>query len=83
MEKEKTKFEKGDDLGKGRIPDINKIECRDCTWRSEDVPEVGIVGATMGKCMVYDIKPYGIIWLGEHCPYHVKESDVNDEGKEE
>lgn len=58
-------------------PDPEKSNCKGCEWRAPDcISKNGAItyGSTIGKCDIYGIlKPSGIIWGREECPYYLKE----------
>lgn len=56
-----------------RGPDMNKIPCKDCTFRAEDRLDGAIKGAALALCEVFPSKPLDILFKGLECPYYVKE----------
>lgn len=64
-----------DALGTMRQPDEKKIACKDCVWREPDRLNGKINGATLALCRVYTMKPDGILWNNDECPYYVDDSE--------
>lgn len=61
------------------MPDINKIQCKNCFLREKDRTELGIKGATLAICDAYDHKPKEILWDGEDCPYFIDENEEDED----
>ncbi len=61
------------------FPDKDKIPCTHCHWRAEDRPAFHFSGACLGVCQIYSVKPYGIIWGGDECPYFLSDSEYSNE----
>ncbi len=64
-------------LGALARPDITKLMCRTCVWRAADRFDGQIKGATLSVCGVYNIKPDGIIFRYDKCPYFVEGERVS------
>ncbi|MCD8397547.1 MAG: hypothetical protein LUD12_10290 [Lachnospiraceae bacterium] len=62
-------------IGALRQPDIDKINCKDCLLRAKDRLDGKIKGATLSVCEVYEIKPHGILWQNDDCPYYIDDKD--------
>lgn len=63
-------------------PDLDKIFCKDCIFRTEDAnltPAISLPGATSGVCKVYQTcKPAEVLFDNVKCPYYVGENDKED-----
>ena len=60
-----------------RFPD--KMMCKDCAFRAEDVAGGQISGATLGRCFAYKTKPLGILLDGDECAYYLNENEKEEE----
>jgi len=62
-------------------PDVDKIQCKDCIYRAEDVYHNGKLmdyGACLTKCEAFPFKPIGILLGEEKCEYHYGENEEDD-----
>ena len=63
------------------VPDPEKIECRDCTWRARDrrFPSGTVQpGSTLGVCQLLSVKPHRVLYGLEKCPYYLKEKNTKE-----
>ena len=60
-------------------PDIHKIRCATCFLREPDRKGLGVKGATLGCCAAYPIKPNGVLWHNEDCPYYIDENEEDED----
>lgn len=69
------RFEKCDDIGPLAMPDTKKIKCVTCTLREADrkIGDMDILGASLGICDAFKVKPQEILFGNEECPYYVDE----------
>lgn len=66
-------------------PDEEKIVCKDCRFRKEDVKvgEQTLSGATYGMCKVFQYKPVEVLLYGAMCDYYLSENDAGDDDDED
>ncbi len=66
-----------DAIGALRTPKKEDVVCKDCIYAAKDQSFNGetIVGATLGTCDAYRIKPPSIILKGAECPYYLSEDE--------
>ena len=71
-----------DEDWKSTGPDLDKVICKDCIYRAEDVYHNGKLmepGACLGKCEAFPFKPIGILLSGEDCEYYYGENEEDDQ----
>lgn len=74
-----TKTNKFTDKINLEMPDINKLQCKNCAFRAEDRLNGKIKGAVLAICQVFPGgKPEDVSWGKAECPYYVDENEDDE-----
>ncbi len=65
---------KDEALGSLRLPDLEKIYCKDSKHKEADRFGGTVKGARLGVCAEYNSKPYSVLWENKECKKYEKAS---------